>query len=174
MQSQDSEQAPQQTTATDSTNDTQSTMAGKALDQLTELAALSWSVSENYSDQFKLTGQTAKAEWQLSGRSLIIAAGLVVCLGVGVILLWGSVLLLFGYVLLQATQSMPITAATLLLLQCVMLFWCWRSLKYVLTQVGFNETWQQLRRVVFAKEAPEATNQQQNTTAQQGPLDVNR
>ena len=42
-------------------------MAEQALDQLSELAALSWSVSEHYTEQLKLTGKTAKAELYFSG-----------------------------------------------------------------------------------------------------------
>lgn len=127
----------------------------QALDQLTELAALSWSVSELYSDQIKLAGQTAKAEWRLTGRSLIIAAALVVCFGAGLILLWGSILLLLGYALFALTSSLAISAVALILLQCALLWWCWRSLSYVLTQVGFDETVAQLRRL-FTVKAPGA------------------
>lgn len=127
----------------------------QALDQLTELAALGWSVSEHYTEQLKLTGQTAKAEWRLTGRSLTIAAALLVCFGAGLILLWGTMLLLLGYLLFQASGSVVIAAIAILLLQAAVLFWCWRSLAYVLAQVGFSETWQQLRRVLFAK--PQAT-----------------
>jgi hypothetical protein len=123
-------------------------MVTHALDQLTELAALSWSVTTGYTEQIKLTGQTAKAEWRLSGRSLAIAVVLLVFFGAGSILLWGSILLLLGYILAQATASVAITATAMLLLQFAMLCWCWRSLKYVLTQVGFSQTWQQLQRVL--------------------------
>lgn len=134
----------------------------QALDQLSELAALSWSVSEHYTEQLKLTRQTAKAEWQLSGRSLTIAAALVASFGAGLILLWGSILLLLGYLLFQATGSVIIAAVAILVLQSALLLWCWRSLGYVLSQVGFNETWQQLRRVLFAKEPPaEAENREE-------------
>jgi hypothetical protein len=129
-------------------------MAEQALDQLSELAALSWSVSEHYTEQLKLTGQTAKAEWHLTGRSLTIAAALVVSFGAGLILLWGSILLLVGYLLFQAAGSVVIAAVAILLLQSALLLWCWRSLGHVLSQVGFSETWQQLRRVLFAKESP--------------------
>ncbi|MGP9800286.1 hypothetical protein [Rheinheimera sp. NSM] len=139
--------AQQQTTA-------KKPMAEQALDQLSELAALSWSVSEHYTEQLKLTGQTAKAEWQLTGRSLTVAAALVVSFGAGLILLWGSILLLLGYLLFQATGSVIIAAIAILLLQSALLLWCWRSLGHVLSQVGFSETWQQLRRVLFAKESP--------------------
>lgn len=124
----------------------------QVLDQLTELAALGWAVSEHYTAQLSLTKQMAKAEWQLTGRSLFIAAGLVVCFGAGLILLWGSILSLLGYILLQVTGSVLVAAIALLLLQVALLWWCWRSLSYVLSQVGFSKTWRQLRRVLFAKQ----------------------
>jgi len=124
----------------------------QTLDQLSEMAALSLSVKQRYTDQVKLAGKTAEAEWQLTARSLTIAAALVVCFGAGMILLWGSILLLLGYVLFQLTSSALITAAALLVLQFGLLFWCWRSLGHVLSQVGFANTWQQLRRLFFAPE----------------------
>jgi hypothetical protein len=126
----------------------QSSMAEQAIDQLADIAALSWSVSTGYAEQLKLTGETAKAEWFLSGRSLAIGVALLVCFGAGAILLWGSILLLLGYVLVQVTASVVISAVAVLLLQILMLCWCWRSLKHVLAQVGFSETWQQLLRVL--------------------------
>jgi hypothetical protein len=142
-----------------------SNIAGQTLEQLTELAALSWSVSSLYVEQIKLTGQTAKAELQLSGRSLAIAAALVVCFGVGLILLWSGMLLLLGYVILQLTASLSLTVLVMLLLQVSLLFWCWRSLSYVLSQVGFNETWQQLRRVLKNNTAQPAASKHGDTNA---------
>lgn len=124
--------------------------AEQALDQLAHLAALGNSVKQAYADQLKLTGQIAKAEWQLSGRSLTIAAALIVCFGAGLILLWGSILLVLGYLLFQLSSSVLITAGALVLLQFGLLYWCWRSLGYVLSQVGFSNTLQQLRLLFFA------------------------
>lgn len=129
----------------------------QALDQLAELAALGHSVKQAYAGQLKLTGQIATAEWQLTGRSLTIAAALVVCFGAGLILLWGSILLLLGYLLFQLSSSVLITAAALLLLQCALLLWCWRSLGYVLSQVGFSNTLNQLGSLFFAAK-PEDNN----------------
>ncbi len=124
--------------------------AEQALDQLAHLAALGHSVKEAYAGQLKQTGQIAKAEWQLSGRSLTIAAALVVCFGAGLILLWGSILLVLGYLLFQLSSSILVTAGALVLLQFGLLYWCWRSLGYVLSQVGFSNTLQQLRLLFFA------------------------
>lgn len=122
-------------------------IAGQTLDQLTELAAISWSISENYAEQIKLTGQLAEAEWQLSGRSVAVAAVLAVCFAVGLTLLWSGLMLILAYLLLQFTASVMATAAVLLLLQMALVFWCWRSLHYVLSQVGFGQTWQQIKRL---------------------------
>jgi len=124
--------------------------AEQALDQLAHLAALGHSVKQAYVSQLKLTGQIATAEWQLSGRSLTIAAALVVCFGAGLILLWGSILLVLGYLLFQLSSSLLITAAALVLLQFALLLWCWKSLGYVLSQVGFSNTLKQLRLLFFA------------------------
>ncbi|EGM78980.1 hypothetical protein Rhein_0838 [Rheinheimera sp. A13L] len=123
--------------------------AEQALDQLAEIAALGNSVKQAYASQLKLTGQIATAEWQLTGRSLTIAAALVVCFGAGMILLWGSILAVLGYVLFQLSSSVAITATALLLLQFAVLFWCWRSLAYVLSQAGFSNTWRQLQLLLF-------------------------
>ncbi|MDX5407546.1 MAG: hypothetical protein LPK11_10990 [Chromatiaceae bacterium] len=135
----------------------------KALDDITALAALGWSVSELYVAQLKLAGKTAKAEWQLSGRSLLLAAALLVCFGAGLVLLWAGCLMLLGVLLWQASQSLTVTAATLITLQLILLWWCWRSLAYVLAQVGFTQSWRQLRRL-FGHSTNADTS---NSTAQQ-------
>jgi hypothetical protein len=145
-------QAAEQQQAASEPAKPQKPLAEQTLDQLAEMAALSLSVKQRYIGQVKLAGKTAKAEWQLTARSLTVAAALVVCFGAGMILLWGSILLLLGYMLLQLTSSVFITAAALLLLQFALLFWCWRSLGHVLLQVGFAHTWQQIRRLFFAAE----------------------
>lgn len=131
--------------------------AERVLDQLAHLAALGHSVKQAYTSQLKLTGQIATAEWQLTGRSLTIAAALVVCFGAGLILLWGSILVVLGYLLFQLSSSVLITAAALLLLQCGLLLWCWRSLGYVLSQAGFSNTLNQLGSLFFAAK-PEDNN----------------
>ncbi|WP_127024806.1 hypothetical protein [Rheinheimera mangrovi] len=131
--------------------------AEQALDQLAHLAALGHSVKQAYVSQLKLTGQIATAEWRLSGRSLTIAAALVVCFGAGLILLWGSILLVLGYLLFQLSSSLLITSAALVLLQFALLLWCWKSLGYVLSQVGFSNTLKQLRLLFFAAK-PEDSN----------------
>lgn len=127
--------------------------ADQALDQLAQLAALGQSVKQIYASQLKLTEQIATAEWQLTARSLTVAAALVVCFGAGLILLWGSILVGLGYLLLQLSHSILMTAAALVLLQCGLLLWCWRSLGYVLSQVGFSNTLRQLRFLLFAVKA---------------------
>ena len=127
--------------------------ADQALDQLTHLAALAQSVRQAYSSQLKLTGQIATAEWQLTGRSLTMAAALVVCFGAGLILLWGSILVVLGYLLFQLSGSVVITAVALVLLQSGLLVWCWRSLGFLLSQAGFANTLQQLRLLFFATAA---------------------
>nr|WP_320127156.1 hypothetical protein [uncultured Shewanella sp.] len=109
------------------------------------LSPLGSSVKQAYINQLNLAGKIATAEWQLTGRSLIIAAALVVCFGTGITLFWGSILLLLGYMLFQLSGSLLITASALVVLQFVLLIWCWRSLSYVLSQAGFSKTWQQLR-----------------------------
>ncbi len=129
----------------------------QALDQLAELAALAHSVKQAYIGQFQLTQQIARAEWKLTGRSLTIAAALVVCFGAGLILLWGSILVVLGYLLFQLSSSVLITAAALVLLQFVLLLWCWRSLGYVLSQAGFSNTLNQLGSLFFAAK-PEDNN----------------
>lgn len=150
MQPSESSEAPAQRPGQpESTQAALTKSAEQALDQLAEIAALGNSVRQTYANQLKLTGQIATAEWQLTGRSLTIAAALVVCFGAGMILLWGSVLLLLGYLLFQLTSSVVITATALLLLQFALLLWCWRSLGYVLSQAGFSNTLRQLQLLLF-------------------------
>lgn len=141
-------QAPDTAASTKGCTAAQSAAPQQLTQQLTELAALGWSVSELYVAQLKLAANTAKAEWQLSGRSLLIAAALLVCFGAGVVLLWAGCLTLLGILLWQTSQSLTVTAATLIILQLILLWWCWRSLAYVLTQVGFTQSWRQLRRLL--------------------------
>lgn len=117
----------------------------QVLAQLTEIAALLSLTAEQYQQQAKLTRQTAHAELALSRRSLIIAMALLVALGAGVVMLWGSLLVFAGYALLQATDSVPLTAALLVILQLAALYWCWRNVRYLLKQVGFSHTIAQLK-----------------------------
>ena len=125
----------------------------QAMEQLAEIAVLSSSVKQAYLDQLKLAGEIATAEWRLTGRSLIIAAALVVCFGTGITLFWGSILLLLGYMLFQLSGSLLATVSALVVLQFVLLLWCWRSLGYVLSQTGFSKTWQQLQLLFSTRES---------------------
>lgn len=125
----------------------------QALAQLAQLAALGQSVQQAYEAQLKLTGQLARAEWHLTERSLTLAAALVVCFGAGLILLWGSILTLVGYLLFQLSSSLLVTALALVLLQCGLLICCWRSLGYLLSQVGFANTLKQLKTLVSSAKA---------------------
>lgn len=136
----------------------------QAIDQLAEMAALGGAVKEAYVEQLTLAGKVAVAEWQLTGRSLIIAAALVACLGVGMILLWGSILLLLGYLLFQLSHSVLIAVSVLVLLQIILLLWCCRSLGYVLSQMGFSHTLRQLRQLFSS---PTQENQHANSTTPQ-------
>lgn len=125
----------------------------QAMEQLAEIAVLSSSVKQAYLEQLKLAGEIATAEWRLTGRSLIIAAALVVCFGTGITLFWGSILLLLGYMLFQLSGSLLATVSALVVLQFVLLLWCWRSLGYVLSQTGFSKTWQQLQLLLSTRES---------------------
>jgi VIT1/CCC1 family predicted Fe2+/Mn2+ transporter len=142
------EQKPQQETG-QTASAAQDSLLDQTIDQLAKIAALSSSVKQAYIGQLTLTKKIAKAEWRLTGRSLILAAALVVCFGTGIILFWGSILLLLGYVLLQLSSSLLITAVALVVLQFILLLWCWRSLGYLLSQTGFANTWHQLRQLFF-------------------------
>ena len=158
-------QAPDTAASTKDCTAAQSAAPQPLTEQLTELAALGWSVSELYVAQLKLAANTAKAEWQLSGRSLVIAAALLVCFGAGIILLWATTLVLLGVMLWQLSQSVIVTAGALLLLQGGVLLWCWRSLNYVLSQVGFRQSWRALRQLFNSGAGRRAKQQPDNTEA---------
>lgn len=113
--------------------------------QLTEIAALLSLTAKQYQQQAELTRQTAHAELALSRRSLILAMALLVALGAGVVMLWGSVLVFVSYLLLQATASVALTAALMFLVQLAALYWCWRNVRYLLKQVGFSHTMAQIK-----------------------------
>lgn len=120
----------------------------RVMAQLTEIAALLSLSGDEYKEQAQLARQTARAEMALSRRSLMLAAGLLVALGAGVIMFWGSVLALAGYLLYQATASVLLTAVLLFVLQIVMLYWCLRNMRYALKQVGFSNTLAQLKDIL--------------------------
>lgn len=124
---------------------TATSVLDNTLDDLAEIAALAGSVAQQYKQQTDLVKQQAQAEWALSVRSLTIAAAIWVCFGAGVIMLWASVLTLIGLVLLPLLNSMLATIAILLGLQILALIWCWRSMHYLLKQVGMKQTLIQLR-----------------------------
>lgn len=120
----------------------------KVMAQLTELASLLSLSADQYKQQTQLTRQTASAEMALSRRGLMLAAGLLVALGAGVIMLWGSILVFAGYLLLQATSSVPLTAGVLFLFQLAFLYWCLRNMRYSLKQIGFSNTVAQVKGIL--------------------------
>ncbi|WP_213996622.1 hypothetical protein [Arsukibacterium sp.] len=120
----------------------------KVMAQLTEIVALLSLTGEQYKQQTQITRQTASTEMALSRRSLMLAAGLLVALGAGVVMLWGSVLVFAGYLLYQATASVPLTAASLFILQVAVLYWCLRNMRYSLKQVGFSNTMAQIKSIL--------------------------
>ncbi len=126
--------------------------------QLTEIAALLSLTAEQYQQQVKLTRQTAHAEMALSRRSLIIAAALLVALGAGVVMLWGTLLVFISYLLLQATTSVPLTAALMFLVQVAALYWCWRNVRYLLKQVSFSQTLTQIKGIFKFRPDPAGGN----------------
>jgi hypothetical protein len=143
---------PQQTaeqkdaTAANTANQSQAaSILDNTLDDIAEIAALAGSVAQQYKQQTALVKQQAQAEWALSLRSLTLAAAILVCFGAGVIMLWASVLILIGLVLLPLLNSITVTIAILLGLQILVLIWCWRSMRYLLKQVGLRQTLIQLR-----------------------------
>ncbi|CAM3767820.1 phage holin family protein [Rheinheimera salexigens] len=137
------------------------------LDDIAEIAALASSVAQQYKVQTDLVKQQAKAEWALSVRSLTIAAAILVCFGAGVVMLWGSVLTLIGVVLFQLFNSLIASVVILLVLQILALIWCWRSMRYLLKQVGLKRTLLQISqffspsRFTKSAEQPESSNQRQ-------------
>lgn len=130
----------------------------KVMAQLTEIAALLSLTAEQYKQQTELTRQTANAEMALSRRSLMLAAGLLVAVGAGVVMLWGSVLAFAGYMLYQATLSVPLTAALLFVVQLAVLYWCLRNMRYSLKQVGFSNTMSQIKAILRFSAEPAGGN----------------
>ena len=113
--------------------------------KLAEIIALLSLTAEQYQQQALLTKQTARAELDLSRRSLILVAWLLVTLGAGLVMLWGILLVFVGYFLLQATESLPLTAGVLFVGQLAIMYWCWRSVHSLLKHVGFNHTFAQIK-----------------------------
>ncbi|MDX1677734.1 hypothetical protein [Arsukibacterium sp.] len=126
----------------------------KVMAQLTEIAALLSLTAGQYKHQSQIIKQTASAELALSRRSMVLAAGLLVALGAGIVMFWGSVLAFIGYLLFQATESVPLTAALLLALQLGMLFWCVRNMRYLAKQIGFTTTLTQLKQLLRFSAGP--------------------
>jgi hypothetical protein len=172
MQHRETAEAPAQAPRSNGFAPQPTSIAGQTWDQLTELAAISWSISENYAEQIKLTGQLAKAEWRLSERSVIVAAVLALCFAIGLTLLWSGGMLLLAYLLLQFSASVMATAAVLLLVQIGLVFWCWRSLLYVLSQIGFNQTWQQFKRLFNQTLSSQTADSQTNGSTSAGGADA--
>tara|TARA_R110002126_G_scaffold16527_20_gene66044 strand:+ start:664 stop:1131 length:468 start_codon:yes stop_codon:yes gene_type:complete len=117
----------------------------KVVAQLSEIAALLSLSVEQYQQQMRLTRQTARAEMALSRRSMMVVAALLVAITGAAIILWATLLVFAGYWLMHATNSVPLTASILIVVQLAVLYWCWRSVRYVLAQVGFSHTLAQLK-----------------------------
>lgn len=115
-----------------------------ALDNLAELSALVHLLKKQYRQQVNITQQTALAEWQLSWRSIKLSLALTGAAAVLGIVLWASIIALAGYAVFAATASIAVTAGVLIVLQIILLLWCWRSAKYLQQHIGFGHTKQQL------------------------------
>lgn len=133
-----------------------------AMDNLTELSALVHLLKEQYQQQVLITKQMAKAEWRLSSRSMALSGALLGGLLVGAIVLWASIIAFAGYLLFLATESIAISAGLLILLQAVLLVWCGSSIKYLMSQIGFGHTKQQL--VEFFHTTPQPGDSNANST----------
>ncbi|MGI5308590.1 hypothetical protein [Rheinheimera sp. WS51] len=140
-------------TDTSRTTDTkQASALNKTLDDVAEIAALASSVAQQYKEQTALVKQQAKAEWALSVKSLTLAIAILVCFGVGLVMLWASVLTLIGAALFQLFDSLLLTVAVLLVLQVIALIWCWRSMRYLFKQVGLRQTLIQVEQLLGQKQ----------------------
>jgi len=117
-------------------------------EHLAKLSDYSQQIYHDYQEQTGLCKNLAQAEWRLSKRSLALTLVLLVCFAGGLVLLWAGLLVTLGLVIFAFSESIWLTAASLLGLQFLCLVWTWKNIGYISSKIGFSKTSRSLKQLL--------------------------
>jgi hypothetical protein len=109
-------------------------------DHLAKLSDYSKQLYVDYRKQVGICKELAAAEWRLSTRSLALTIIMLVCFAGGLVLLWAGLLATIGIGIFTLSQSLILSAISLIALQLLCLAWLWKNIGYVSSKIGFDKS----------------------------------
>ncbi|MCF7517449.1 MULTISPECIES: hypothetical protein [Pseudoalteromonas] len=109
-------------------------------DHLAKLSDYSKQLYVDYRKQAGICKELAAAEWRLSTRSLALTIIMLVCFAGGLVLLWAGLLATIGIAIFTLSQSLILSAISLIALQLLCLVWLWKNIGYVSSKIGFDKS----------------------------------
>ena len=109
-------------------------------DHLAKLSDYSKQLYVDYRKQAGICKELAAAEWRLSTRSLALTIIMLVCFAGGLVLLWAGLLATIGIAIFTLSQSLILSAISLIALQLLCLAWLWKNIGYVSSKIGFDKS----------------------------------
>ena len=109
-------------------------------DHLAKLSDYSKQLYVDYRKQAGICKELAAAEWRLSTRSLALTIIMLVCFAGGLVLLWAGLLATIGIGIFTLSQSLILSAISLIALQLLCLAWLWKNIGYVSSKIGFDKS----------------------------------
>ena len=109
-------------------------------DHLAKLSDYSKQLYVDYRKQAGICKELAAAEWRLSTRSLALTIIMLVCFAGGLVLLWAGLLATIGIGIFTLSQSLILSAISLIALQLLCLVWLWKNIGYVSSKIGFDKS----------------------------------
>ncbi len=107
---------------------------------LAKLSDYSKQIYVDYRKQAGICKELAAAEWRLSTRSLALTIIMLVCFAGGLVLLWAGLLATIGIAIFTLSQSLILSAISLIALQLLCLVWLWKNIGYVSSKIGFDKS----------------------------------
>ncbi|MDP2636171.1 MAG: hypothetical protein ACPG5Z_03550 [Pseudoalteromonas sp.] len=115
---------------------------------LEKISDYSKQLYSDYHSQAKTCKNIAAAEWHLSTRSLALTIILLVCFAGGLVLLWAGLLATIGIAIFAFSESLWLTAGSLIALQLLCLTWLWKNIGYISGKIGFDKSLRSLRQLL--------------------------
>lgn len=117
-------------------------------DHLAKLTQYGEQIYQDYRQQAGICRKVAAAEWRLSTRSLALTIILLVSFAGGLVLLWAGLLATIGLAIFAASQSIWLSAASLIALQLLCLAWLWKNIGHISNKIGFDKTSRSIKQLL--------------------------
>lgn len=122
-------------------------------DHLAKLAEYGEQIYQDYRQQAGICKQVAAAEWRLSTRSLALTIILLVSFAGGLVLLWAGLLATIGLGIFAVSQSIWLTAISLITMQLLCLAWLWKNIDHISSKIGFDKTSRSIKQLLNLNES---------------------